>query len=92
MRERLVVAICCENFDQATRAYQKWIDFLKEKEPEWLEECDEHTLTVNFSKMFRYVFFDEKMSSCFQFADTTLYLDEFFFLEGVTDPLENSWR
>lgn len=88
MRDRMIIAVCCNDFGQATEAYKEWIDFLKEKEPEWLEECDEHTLTVNSGKIFRYVFFDEKLSSLFQFADSILYLDEFFFLEGVTDPLE----
>ena len=88
MRDRMIIAVCCENFDQATRAYHEYINFLKETEPEYLEECDKHTLTVKFGNVFCYVFFDEKLSQLFIFADSILYLDEFFFLEGVTDPLE----
>ena len=86
MHNRMIIAICCDGFSQATEAYQQWISFLEEKEPEWLEECDEHTLSVNSGKIFRYVFFDEKLSSLFQFADSILYLDDFFQIEGVTDP------
>lgn len=86
---RILIGICCDTFEQAVNAFRKWVNFLEENEPEYLEEYDEHTLSVKFGEVFLYIFFDERLSPFFKFADTVLYLDEFFFLEEVVTPLKN---
>ena len=90
--KKLIIAISCENYEVAKKAYKTWLDYLLETEPESVQGYNEASLCIDVDKIFKYIFFDSHLDFIFlQLSDQMFYQDDFFMLEGIeTDDFK--WR
>ena len=90
--KKILISICCEDYEMAKKAYSIWLKHLLETEPESVQGYNAAGLFIEIDKIFRYVFFDSHFDLIFmQLSDQMLYQDDFFMLEGIeTDDFK--WR
>lgn len=90
--KKLIIAVCCENYEVAKKAYETWLEHLLNTEPESVQGYNKASLCVEVDKIFRYVFFDSHLDLIFlQLSDQMFYQNDFFELEGIeTDGFK--WR
>lgn len=79
----MFVLVLCESHASALEAYHKWIKYLKVNEPNYISNIQEASMSVEIS-FIRYVFCDYRLEGVMSgIADSIMYLDDFFRLEGV---------
>lgn len=90
--KKIIISVCCENYEVAKKAYKTWVEHLLDTEPESVQVYNDAGLYVEVDKIFRYVFFDSHLDLVFlQLSDQMFYQDDFFMLEGI--ETENfKWR
>ena len=90
--KKLIIAICCEDYEMARKAYKTWLDYLLEKEPENIQAYNEASLCVEVDKLFKYIFFDSHLEPIFfELSDQIFYQNDFFMLEGI-ETEDFKWR
>lgn len=79
----ITIIVLCDDYENAIKAYHSWLNYLECTDPEYIQDYNEATLSVETDEVLRYIFCDYRMEDIFALiADSIISMNELCLFEG----------
>lgn len=94
-----MIVILCDSWQDAMDAYNCFLDFLEQNEPDHIDHCDSYGYYIQTDDDIRYIFTDYRWESTFEkimgveFVNSDQFFDgiyDFYFRQYQEEPCE--WK